>query len=380
MTRILLSALSARRGGGQTYLRRLVSSFPAGQDHELVVYSAHPIPGLLTDGDVRWEQAPAWTERPLLRFLFGWVYFRWLWPRRRDFDAAYFAGGSFDMALPPGTAKIVAFQNMLPFDLAARRRYHWGWDRFRHWLLRYVQGWAFRQADLVVFISEYARDTIDRLVPHRRGRSVVIPHGAQNTETPLDPAIAASLPAQFVLYLSILLPYKAQVELVEAWARLRDAGPRPEKLVLAGPAAGPYADEVRAAIARCGLAGEVVLLGNVPHDQITDLARRAVLNVFLSSCENCPNILLELMKAEVPVLASDYQPMPELGGPGLVYVDPYDVPAVAEAIAGLLDDPARRAALAAAGAERGQLYDWQSAGKRTWQAILACAQRGSPRR
>ncbi len=374
MAKILLSGLSARRGGGQTYLRRLVSHFPDDPRHELTILSAEPIPGLVAEGNVHWERAPQWTARPILRFLFGAIYFRFLWDRRHDFDAAYFAGGSFDMALPRRTARVVAFQNMLPFDFEARRRYHWGWNRFRHWLLRYVQGWAFRRADLVVFISQYAREVIDAMVPGRRGQSVVIPHGAQNTATPLEPTIAERLPQRFVLYLSILEPYKAHVELVKAWKMLRDGGPRSEKLVLAGPAQGPYADKTRATIAGCGLAEEVILLGAVPHDQITDLARRASLNVFLSSCENCPNILLEMLKAEVPLLVSDRQPMPELGGPELAYVDPYDVPAVAAALARLLDDSAARARLAEAAAERAKLYDWRVTASRTWQAILACAE------
>ena len=373
MARILLSALSARRGGGQTYLRRIVGSFPADPAHELTIFSAHPIPGLFASGNVKWERAPQWTSRPLLRFLFGALFFRFVWKRRHDFDAVYFAGGSFDMALPPGTAKVVAFRNMLPFDLEARRRYHWGWNRFRHWLLRYVQGWAFRRADLVIFISDYARATIDAMVPNRRGQSVVIPHGAQTTDTPLDPSIASRLPERFVLYLSILDPYKAQIELVEAWSILRKRGEHMEKLVLAGPDAGPYADRVRQTVDRLGLGDEVVLLGTVSHDQVTDLARRAALNLFMSSCENCPNILLELLKAEVPLLVSNREPMPELGGPALAYVDPYDVPAIAEALETLLGDSSRRAELARAARERGTLYDWQSTGERTWQAILACA-------
>ncbi len=359
-------------------MRRVVGSFPDEPRHELTIFSGDPIPGLVAEGNVKWEQAPGWTSRPILRFLLGAFFFRFVWKRRNDFDAVYFAGGSFDMALPPGTAKIVAFRNMLPFDLEARRRYHWGWNRFRHWLLRYVQGWAFRRAALVIFISRYARDTIDRMVPFRQGRSVIIPHGAQTTSAPLDPEIAGRLPERFVLYLSILDPYKAQVELVLAWKALKDLGQRAEKLVLAGPAVGPYADEVRATIERSGLASEVIVLGNVPHDQVTDLARRAVLNVFLSSCENCPNILLELLKAEVPILVSDREPMPELGGPALAYVDPYNVEAITHALARLLDDPVERAALASAAGRRGELYDWQLTGERTWQAILACAEGSDP--
>jgi glycosyltransferase involved in cell wall biosynthesis len=373
MARILFSALSARRGGSLTYIRNIVAAFPAAPGNRLSILAAAPIEGLPDRPDIEWVKAPGWTVKPVPRFLFGAFYFRFLWPRRRDFDAVYYAGGSMDVHLPPGVKTAVAFRNMLPFDLPARQRYGPGWIRFRNWLLRFVQGRAFRRADLVIFISDYARSVIDAAVPGRRSGSVVIPHGVTRTEGVLDPVLAARLPERFVLYLSIIDVYKAQVEAVEAWARIARAGGLAEKLVLAGPEYPPYAKQVRAAIARHGLEGEVLLLGAVRHDQIFDLTERATLNLFLSSCENCPNILLELMRAGRPLLVSSRPPMPEIGGPALDYVDPYDVPALAASIRRLVDDPGRRRALGEAAALRSRDYSWEKAGAATWRAILGLA-------
>lgn len=375
VARILFSALSARRGGGQTYIRNVVGAFPRGQGHRLTLLSSVPIDGLPEHPDVEWEQAPAWAIRPITRRLFGSLYFRHLWPRRHEFDIAYYAGGSVDVALPADVKSVVAFRNMLPFDYEARRRFPLGWNRFRHWLLEYVQASAFRSADLVIFISQYARGVIDKRVGPRRGGSVVIPHGASKTSAPLDAAVAARLPERFVLYLSILDPYKAQVEAVEAWAAMRALRETPEKLVLAGPESPHYGRQVRDTIRRLGLEGEVILTGAIRHDQVSDLARRAKLNLFLSSCENCPNILLELMLVGTPLLVSDRQPMPELGGPWLDYVSPYHPPAIARAMARLLDDPAHAAEVTEAALERSKLYTWERAGRLTWQSILRCAGR-----
>lgn len=377
MARILFSALSSRRGGGLTYIRNIVGAFPAAPGNHLAILSARPIEGLLEREDIEWVRAPAWTVKPITRFLFGALYFRFFWPRRREFDAVYFAGGSIEMHLPPGAKIVVAFRNMLPFDLRERRRYGLGWIRLRNWLLRFVQGSSFRRADLVIFISDYAKAVIDKAVPRRRGRSAVIPHGVTRTPGRLDAGLAARLPERFVLYLSIIDAYKAQVEAVEAWALVKREGGIAEKLVLAGPEYPPYARKVRAAIARHGLEDEVILLGAVRHDQVFDLADRATLNLFLSSCENCPNILLELMRAGRPVLVSSYQPMPELGGPGLDYVDPYEVPALAAAVRRLVADPARLHELGVAAAERSRLYSWEKAGAATWAAIIALADEAS---
>ncbi|HEV2816387.1 MAG TPA: glycosyltransferase family 1 protein [Allosphingosinicella sp.] len=379
MTRILLSALAARRGGGITYLRNIVGTFPDRPDVRLSVLGHESCEGMTAPSNVEWIRAPRWAGPPITRFLFGFFYFRFLWPRRREFDLVYCAGGSFDVSLPGGVTRVVAFQNMLPFDREARRRYGPGWMRLRHWLLWFVQGWALRRADFVIFVSEHGRRAIDKLVGGRRGGSAVIRHGAERSGVPLDPDVARLLPERFVLYVSTIDAYKAQVELVEAWALLRSRRPVPEKLVLAGPNYPPYARRVRETIARHGLEQEVILLGAVRHEQIFDLTGRALVNLFLSACENCPVTLLELLCVGRPLLVSSRQPMPELGGPELAYVDPYDVPAVAAEIGRLLDDPAARRRLGEAAARRALMFSWEQCGAATWQALQAALEKGAPR-
>lgn len=380
MAKILLSALAARGGGGLTYVRNLVATFPHDAHDRLSILSHERVEGLDDRSNVEWIRAPGWTRNPVTRFLLGWLYFRFVWPRRHDFEIVCYAGGSFDAALPRHVATVVVFHNMLPFDWAARRRYPFGWMRLRHLVLWFVQGWAMHRADLVIFISDHGRRVIDRAFKNRRGSSVVIPHTLTPAAAPPGRKTAGPLPERFVLYVSSIHPYKAQVELVEAWARLRQSRVMEEKLVLVGPEYPPYAGRVREAIRRCGVADDVILLGAVRHDEVFDLAERAQLNLFLSSCENCPYTLLELMGAGRPLLVSSRGPMPDLGGPDLLYVDPYDVPALADALGRVLDDAELGRRVAAAAEQRSWLFRSDKSGTQTWQAIQGAADRRAAER
>lgn len=371
MTRILLSALAARRGGGVTYLRAIVAAFPDRPDLRLTVLAHEPCEVVAARANVEWIRAPRWAGPPITRFLIGFLYFRFFWARRRDFDIVFHSGGSFDLSLPGKVPRVVSFHNLLPFDREARQRYEPGWMRLRHWLLWYIQGWAMRRAEFVIFISDHGRRVIDKALGTRRGGSAVIRHGVERSEAPLDPDIARRLPERFILYLSTIDAYKAQLELVEAWALLREQRQLREKLVLAGPVYRPYARRVAKAIARHALEEEILLLGQVQHEQVFDLAERASINLFLSSCENCPFTLLELMFVGRPLLVSSRQPMPELGGPELTYVDPYDVPAIAAALGRLLDNAGARERLGEAAARRARQFSWEQCGAATWQAVQA---------
>jgi glycosyltransferase involved in cell wall biosynthesis len=374
--RVLLSALAARGGGGLTYLRMIVPQFPADGAARLSILSCEPSAGLAERPDIEWICAPAWARLAILRFVFGYFYFRFFWTRRNDFDVVYYSGGSIDAPLPKRVKRATVFQNMLPFDPEARRRYAPGWNRFRNWVLRRIQSHAFRHADLLIFISEHGRDTIDAQVPDRRSRGVVVPHGVERLNAPLTVEIARQLPPRYALYLSALDVYKAQVEVVEAWALAMRDRPTDLKLVLAGPTQySAYAKRVRAAIRRHGLENQVILLGPVEHDQVFELAARAELNLFMSSCENCPNIVLELLSAGRPLLLSSRAPIPELGGPRFAYVDPYDVPALAAALIRSIDNPGFAEALSHS-AERARMFTWEKAGKATWRPILALAAAG----
>ena len=127
-------------------------------------------------------------------------------------------------------------------------------------------------------------------------------------------------------------------------------------LVWAGGAPGRGAwDETAFDVAARGLGDRVHLVGERP-DVAPVLAAADVL-ALTSREDPFPLAALEAAQAGVPVVAFDQGGVPELvhraGEPDAgVVVPPFDVGAMATVVAGLLDDPARRAALGAAGAAR----------------------------
>ncbi|MBO0892292.1 MAG: glycosyltransferase, partial [Acidothermales bacterium] len=69
--------------------------------------------------------------------------------------------------------------------------------------------------------------------------------------------------------------------------------------------------------------------------------------------------VLEAMACGAPVLTTHRTSLPEVGGEAVAYTEP-EVESIAEALAGLLDDPERRRSLAEAGYERSQDFTWRT--------------------
>jgi glycosyltransferase involved in cell wall biosynthesis len=102
-----------------------------------------------------------------------------------------------------------------------------------------------------------------------------------------------------------LVPLKGHVLIIEAMASLPDC-----TLLIAGN--GPLRPDLEAKISALGLEGRVRLLGEVPHDRLTELYGAADCSILMSEREGWPNVLLESMACGTPVLATTVGGTPEI--------------------------------------------------------------------
>jgi glycosyltransferase involved in cell wall biosynthesis len=120
---------------------------------------------------------------------------------------------------------------------------------------------------------------------------------------------------------------------------------------------GALAASLRASAKALGLAQRIVWHGALPQREVLAAYRRADLFVLAAKVtadgdrDGLPNVLMEAQSQRLPCVATDISGIPELIEDGTtgVLVPPGDAPALARALAGLIRDPARRAALGAAG-------------------------------
>lgn len=370
--RILINALSARQGGGQTYLINLLQHQPTGNCIEIFLLAPPSLKLPERMLGVTWVPTAFPVENPFLRAL--WEKF-WL-PvllRRLKIDVFFCPGGTVGTTAPAGCKTVTMSRNMLPFDVRQRNKYPFGYDRFRNWALSKTLLRSMLKADLVIFISKYAEAVIKDLAHGALKKTAVIYHGV-NPCFRIEPGKELPRPSWvppggYLLYVSTLDVYKAQIEAIQAYAILKMKRQTREKLLLVGFENAWYGKKVRAEIARLRLEQEVIIVGSIPYDQLPAVYQHAALNIYASETENCPNILLEALAAGRPVVSSNRPPMPEFGGDAAVYFDPSAPHELADAILSVIDDPGRQAHLSSMAYEQSRLYGWQSSARLTWDAI-----------
>jgi glycosyltransferase involved in cell wall biosynthesis len=219
-------------------------------------------------------------------------------------------------------------------------------------------------------VSEHAAAVIKPFIDPRK--CSVIPHGAPETtaDQPNEKQILKQYGIQepFFLYLSILDPYKHQLEVLEGFRRIaNETSTRNHQLVLAGNLRAPYGPKVREAAQ--DLADRVVCPGEIPRNELPTILRRASVLLFASTCEACPNILLEYLSAGRPILCSDAAPMPEFGGDAVRYVSPLNPEEWARGLAMLAADSALRQTMADKARQRATEFTWEKTAKATLDTL-----------
>jgi phosphatidylinositol alpha-1,6-mannosyltransferase len=347
-TLVVTNDFPPRQGGIQTFVAALLERRPP----DSLVVLASRSPG--------WETHDAALPYPVVRRPTGMLL-----PtrataraaadlaRRHGCDSAFFGA-----AAPLGLIAPALRSAGVAHLVGATHGHETGWVALpgSRQLMQRIAG----QLDVVTYISEYTRG---RLAPALGARTRLAQLSPGVDVDRFRPGTDASPVrrryglgnAPVVVCVSRLVARKGQDVLVAGWPRVLDRHPGARLLLVGG---GPDERSLRGAVAGRGLQDSVVLTGAVPPADLP--AYYAAGDVFAMPCrtrragldvEGLGMVFLEALACGLPVLAGTSGGAPETVQEGVTghVVDPRSPAAVATTIADLLDDPARRAAMGAAG-------------------------------
>ncbi len=270
-------------------------------------------------------------------------------------------------------------QNMLPYEEGIMPLYGYSKDRLRQAFILEVQKRAFKFADASIFLTQHAATRI-QLYSGKLPAYTVIPHGVGEVfkQTP----VTSTWPEQnqrpiHCLYVSPILEYKHQWVVVQAIKRLRDQGLDVTLTLLGGGGL-----RARQRLARQIEISDpdhqfVEVLEFLPHEEIPRRIAEADIFIFASGCETFGISLLEAMAVGVPIACSNQSSLPETLQDGGEYFNPRDDASIAQALKTLIEDPAKRAHLAARARKLSESYSWSRCASETWSYIVQTYQRVS---
>jgi glycosyltransferase involved in cell wall biosynthesis len=239
----------------------------------------------------------------------------------------------------------------VPVVLAHEHTWAYKGNPIRRWLDGYVIG---RLATRFIAVSQ---SDAERMVSYEHvppGKVVVMPTAyipsPPGTSSDVRAELGLSNGTPLIATAAILRPQKALDVMFEALSLVRHRVPNVQ-LVLAGD--GPVRQPLEQRVRELNLDTHVHFLGL--RSDVDSILRAADIGALSSDFEGMPLFAFECVRAGRPLVATAVGALPSLiesGRSGGILVPPRDPAALADALVELLNDPARRERLAAAGQER----------------------------
>jgi glycosyltransferase involved in cell wall biosynthesis len=239
------------------------------------------------------------------------------------------------------------------------------YDKSRRTFFRSAIKTALRRADRVIVPSKATRDELIRLLDADPTRIDVAYHGVDHAafHPPTDEEkarVRARLGlggSEYVAFLGAKEPRKNVPNLIRGWAQAVRDRSDPPALVIAGGQG--HDDDIDRAVAEVPAHLRLLRPGYLRYADLPGFLGGAMVAAYPSYGEGFGLPILEAMACATPVLTTPRLSLPEVGGDAVAYTSE-DPAQIATDLGALLDDEARRLALAKAGFDRAKEFTWES--------------------
>lgn len=230
---------------------------------------------------------------------------------------------------------------------------------------------AARVADKIITISYNSKKDIVKLLRIPEEKVVVTYLGINPMFRPLDREKCYSKintkyglsGSEYIVSVGELHPGKNFVRLIQAFSKIKNNN-APYKLLIVGKKGWRYQD-IYAVVEDLDLKNDVIFTNYVPFEELPVLYNGAALYVYPTLYEGFGLPALEAMACGTPLVTSNVSSLSEVVGDGGIFVDPYNVDSLSEAIAKVLSDNNLRSDLIKKGLLQAKKFTWEKTARQT---------------
>lgn len=370
---IAILAINLRNGGGQTHLINLLTSLHDLYPNELyLVYTNSNLSRKISNHkNVRIKNISNIFDRPLLSVLWENIFLsRDL--NKNKIKLLFIPGGRHARCSVP---VVSMFRNALPFSKENVSMYPLG-RRLRFYLLKQAQIQTFKRSQKVIALNAFGKDIIKKYVDNVN-RIHVIPHGINKKirKKTLTTKLLSSHNELRILYVSSYEPYKHHNKVIQELSKICNDG-----YSVTGVFVGAISDtalkKVKHANNDICEKLKIEWFSEVSQNElISKFYEQADIAIFASSCENLPNIVLEKMKAGIPLFFHRARPTTDLVSSNDLSFDIFRYGDLSNTIKRSIDNPSMILKNVSENHRISKKYNWESTARETRKTLLSCIER-----
>lgn len=367
--KILINAFSLKEGGGQTHLIKIIEYLKVSRDFSVTILASKKSNFNFNRDDIELINIKWPLHNPIFRFFWEVLFLPSLL-KKLKINLLFCPGGIISNKVPKNVKSVTMFRNMSPFDKKIIKETPLNKGKIRNLIIKRLMLQSMLKADLVIFISEFAKGIIYESLNKRIKKGVLINHGVDFNHIKEFEDISHIANFPFILYPSSIDRYKSQLEVIEAYFKIQKKMHLPNLLLVGSVDQNPkYVELVKKSIKEKKLERKIYLIGKVDFKYMPALYKKSDFIIFASKTENCPNILLEAMCSSKMILCSNFQPMPEFAEDSVIYFNPENSGDLAEKLEIILTNEDLINLYSKKAKKKSQVYSWEKTSDKTWKAL-----------
>ena len=234
-----------------------------------------------------------------------------------------------------------------------------------------------RKAKRIVTVSYFSKEDINRTYKIEADKVDVVYNGVNNSYTPtseednLKTKSAFSGGKDYFLFVGSLHPRKNICGLLRAFDAFRTSVDADVKLLIVGEHMFKTND-IELTYEGMRYKSDVVFTGRLNNEQLHHVLGASLALTFVPYFEGFGIPVIEAMNAGVPVICSNTTSLPEVGGNAVLYVDPFSLSQIKDAMVRIYQEKDLRDSLIEKGFAQKEKFSWDKTAELLWGSIQIC--------
>ncbi|MFY9150667.1 MAG: glycosyltransferase family 1 protein [Prolixibacteraceae bacterium] len=234
-----------------------------------------------------------------------------------------------------------------------------------------------RKAKRIVTVSFFSKEDIHRTYKINNDDIDVVYNGVNTLYTPTVDEEKAETKAKYsgnqdyFLFIGSLHPRKNVCGLLRAFDAFRTSVDTNVKLLVVGESMFKTGD-IELTYEGMRYKDDVVFTGRLGNEELHQVLGAALALTFVPFFEGFGIPVIEAMNAGVPVICSNTTSLPEVGGNAVLYVDPYSMSQIKDAMIKIYEEKELREELIEKGFVQKEKFSWDKTSELLWGSIQIC--------
>ena len=231
-----------------------------------------------------------------------------------------------------------------------------------------------QKSDRIVTVSEFSKSDIVKSYGIITDKIDVVFNGANDIYSPLPAAMIEKIRQSltggipYFVFAGSMHPRKNISRLFLAFDQFRKDLPSPFKLVIVGEKMF-MTREIENTFRKMTFSKDVIFCGRLAPERLHHILGASSGLCYVTLYEGFGIPVLEAMRCDIPILASNATSLPEVAGDAAIYADPESVSSIVKGMKSLALDKELRKRLIVEGRKRRLAFSWDQTADKLWSSF-----------